>query len=217
LTPPRPKMGGCRAYHVLTLISVVPLGTRRRGGRYGLRFVCCAGTGERPHRFTYVVGHENARVREGGRRRRSSQRPGCNGLDTVQVRQAWCPEPTEHTRTWGRFTKGSLCATSDLMALAGSLHRRAVSNHHAGKRSALKGCAVSRTDGMATSGGRSAGRMTPRRPPPLDPQGRGDKRMVGKRGAAEEGYAVVLQRLSDTAQPGVFASHSPGVAPHTRR
>src|SRR6266581_8357867 len=132
-------MGWCRACRVRTSASVVPSCTRRRGGSYGLLFVCCAGTGELPHRVTYVVGHENASVREGGRRRRSSQRPGCNGLDTVKVRQAWCTGPAEHTRTWGTFTKGSLCATSDLRALAGSLHRRAVSNHHAGKRSALKG------------------------------------------------------------------------------
>src|SRR5215510_16488950 len=43
-------------------------------------------------------------------------------------------------------------------------------------------CAVSRTDGIATRGGRSSGQTTPRRPPNLDPKGRGDKSMVGKRG-----------------------------------
>ena len=85
-----------------------PQGTRRRGGSYGLLYVCCTGTGELPHRFTYVVGHENASVREGGRRWRSSPKLGCNGLDMVKVRQAWCTEPTEQTRTWGPFTRGSL-------------------------------------------------------------------------------------------------------------
>ena len=73
------------------------------------------------------------------------------------------------------------------------------------------------TDGIATRGGRSSGLMTPRRPPNLDPKGRGDKSMVGKRGAAEDVCAVVLQRLSDKAKTGLFASQSPGVEPHTRR
>src|SRR5216684_2924845 len=76
-----------------------------------------------------------------------------------------------------------------------------------------KACAVSRTDGIATRGGRSSGFMTPRRPPNLDPKGRGDKSMVGKRGAAEDVCAVVLQCLSDTAKTGLFASQSPGVEP----
>ncbi len=58
--------------------------------------------------------------------------------------------------------------------------------------------------------------MTPRRTTHLDPKGRGDKSMLGKRGTAEDVYAVVLQRLSDTAKTGLFASHSPGVEPHTR-
>ena len=48
--------------------------------------------------------------------------------------------------------------------------------------------------------------MTPRRPPNLDPKGRGDKSMVGKRGAAEDVCAVVLQRLSDKAKTGLFES-----------
>ena len=67
-----------------------------------------------------------------------------------------------------------------------------------------KVCAVSRTEGIATRGGRSSGHMTPRRPPDLDPKGRGDKRMVGKREAAEDVYAVVLQRLSDMAKTALF-------------
>src|SRR5467141_1241542 len=85
-----------------------------------------------------------------------------------------------------------------------------------GPPDALKGCAVSRTEGIATRGGRSSGSMTPRRTTHLDPKGRGDKSMLGKRGTAEDVYAVVLQRLSDTAKTGLFASHSPGVEPHTR-
>ena len=74
-----------------------------------------------------------------------------------------------------------------------------------------KVCAVSRTDGIATRGGRSSGSMTPRRTTDLDPKGRGDKSMLVKRGTAEDVYAVVLQRLSDRAKTALFASQSPGV------
>ena len=59
--------------------------------------------------------------------------------------------------------------------------------------------------------------MTPRRPPDLDPKGRGDKRMVGKREAVEDGYSVVLQRLSDMAKTTLFEPEYPGVEAHTRR
>ena len=82
---------------------------------------------------------------------------------------------------------------------------------------AAKVCAVSRTDGIATRGGRSSGFMTPRRTTDLDPKGRGDKSMLRKRGTAEDVYAVVLQRLSDKAKTGLFEPQSPGVEPHTRR
>ena len=53
--------------------------------------------------------------------------------------------------------------------------------------------------------------MTPRRPPDLDPKGRGDKRMVGKRGTAEDGYAVAPQRLNDRAKAGLPEPQSPAV------
>ena len=69
-----------------------------------------------------------------------------------------------------------------------------------------KECAVSRTERIATRGGRSSGYKTPRRTTNLDPKGKGDKSMsrllaVGvKRGTAEDVYAVALQRLSDMAK-----------------
>src|SRR4030095_15574253 len=85
-----------------------------------------------------LVGHENASVRAGGRRQRRRQTPRGHDGDRVKVCQAWCPEPTGQTRTWGMFTKGSRGAPRALRALAGALHRRAVSNYQAGKRSALK-------------------------------------------------------------------------------
>jgi hypothetical protein len=59
--------------------------------------------------------------------------------------------------------------------------------------------------------------MTPRRPPNLDPKGRGDKSMVGKRETVEDVYAVVLQRLSDRAKTGLCEPQSPAVEWHTRR
>ncbi len=86
-----------------------------------------------------------------------------------------------------------------------------------GEPYARKGCAVSRTEGIATRGGRSSGHMTPRRPPDLDPKGRGDKRMVGKRGVTEDVYVAVLQRLNDRAKTGLFEPQYPGVEAHTRR
>src|SRR5262249_31081254 len=86
-----------------------------------------------------------------------------------------------------------------------------------GEPDAVKACAVSRTDGIATRGGRSSGLMTPRRTTDLDPKGRGDKSMLIKRETAEDVYAVVLQRLSDKAKTGLCESQSPGVEPHTRR
>jgi len=109
-----------RACQVRTLAGVVPDLPGVEEAATG-RYVSCAGTGELPHRFTYVVGHDNASVREGGRRRRSSQMPRCHDGDRVKVRQAWCTETASETRTWGMFTKGSLCATSDPRAVAGSL------------------------------------------------------------------------------------------------
>ena len=90
-------------------------------------------------------------------------------------------------------------------------------NHVKPQPYAVKACAVSRTDGIATRGGRSSGSMTPRRTTDLDPKGRGDKSMLVKRGTAEDVYAVVLQRLSDRAKTGLFEPQSPGVQPYTRR
>jgi hypothetical protein len=98
---------------------------RRRGGRYGLLSSLTLALGNSSTAYPTLVGHDNASGRAGGRRRRSSQTPRCHDGDRVKVCQAWCPAPPEHTRTWGMFPKGSRCATSDLMAVAGSRHRRA--------------------------------------------------------------------------------------------
>lgn len=85
-----------------------PRSARRRGGRYGLLSSLALERGNSHTARPTPVGHENASVRAGGRRRRSSQTPGGNGPDTVKVRQAWCTETTSQTRTWGKFTMGSL-------------------------------------------------------------------------------------------------------------
>jgi hypothetical protein len=39
------------------------------------------------HRGSHLMGRQNASVRDGGRRQRSSPTPGCNGQDMVKVRQ----------------------------------------------------------------------------------------------------------------------------------
>jgi hypothetical protein len=61
------------------------------------------------------------------------------------------------------------------------------------------------------------GKVTPRRPPDLDPKGRGDKSMVGKRGVAEDGYGAALQRLRDMVRAGLPEPQCPVVELHTRR
>ena len=85
-----------------------PRSTRRRGGRYGSLVSLVLELGNSHTASPTVVGHDNASVRAGGRRRRSSQTPRGNGGDRVKVRQAWCTETASETRTWGMFTKGSL-------------------------------------------------------------------------------------------------------------
>ncbi len=76
---------------------------------------------------------------------------------------------------------------------------------------------MSRTERIATRGGRSSGQMTPRRTTHLDPKGRGDKSMGVKRGTTEDVHGVALQRLSNKAKAGLPEPQSPGVQPHTRR
>jgi len=81
---------------------------------------------------------------------------------------------------------------------------------------AAKVCAMSRTVGIATTGGRSSRQLTPRRTTYLDPKGGRDRSMLLKRGGAEDVYAPALQRLSDRAKaelpepqcPGVECAHS---------
>jgi len=55
-----------------------------------------------------------------------------------------------------------------------------------GKRNTLKGCAVVRTDGIATGSGRRSRPMTSRRTTNLDSKERGDKSMLVKREVSED-------------------------------
>jgi hypothetical protein len=68
------------------------------------------------------------------------------------------------------------------------------------ERSAVKGCAMSRTDGIVTPGDRSSRQMIPRRTTYLTPKGGGDRSMLVKRGVTEDVYGAALQRLSDRAK-----------------
>jgi hypothetical protein len=58
--------------------------------------------------------------------------------------------------------------------------------------------------------------MTPRRPPTLDPKGRGNNSMVGKREMSKDVYGMVPQRLRERVRAGVPERPCPVVAPHTR-
>ena|SRR5215510_12952202 len=79
------------------------------------------------------------------------------------------------------------------------------------ERSAVKVCAVVRTDGIATTGGRRSRQVTPRRTTNLDPKGRGDKSMLVKQEISEGVYGIVLQRLHDKAKGEFPESQCPGV------
>jgi hypothetical protein len=74
-----------------------------------------------------------------------------------------------------------------------------------------RGCAMSRTAGIATPGGRSSRQLTPRRTTYLDPKGGGDRSMLLKRGGAEDVYASAPQRLSDRAKAGLPEPQCPGM------
>src|SRR6266581_1069993 len=76
---------------------------------------------------------------------------------------------------------------------------------------AVKACAMSRTTGIATTGGRSSRQLTPRRTTYLTLKGGGDRSMLLKRGVAEDVYAAALQRLRDRVRAGLPQSQSPGV------
>ena len=76
---------------------------------------------------------------------------------------------------------------------------------------------MGRTERLASGGGQRSRQMTLRRPPNLDPKGRGDKSLVGKREMSEDVYGMVLQRLRDMVKAGLPESQCPVVESHTRR
>ena len=69
------------------LAHVVPDTTRRRAGTYGTLTAPVVELGNSKPVAPTLVGRENASVRAGGRRQRSSQTPRCNGGDRVKVCQ----------------------------------------------------------------------------------------------------------------------------------
>ncbi len=81
----------------------------------------------------------------------------------------------------------------------------------------MKVCAMVRAERIAPRGGQSSRQMTLRRPPYLDPKGRGNKSMVGKREMSEDVYGMVLQRLRDMVRAALPEPQCPAVEPHTRR
>jgi hypothetical protein len=83
---PAPKRdgGGCAG---LPPAHVVPDTARRRVGTYGTLSAPALELGNSKAVLPPSGGRENASVRNGGRRRRSSQTLGCNGWDKVKVRQ----------------------------------------------------------------------------------------------------------------------------------
>lgn len=70
-----------------TPAHVVPYTARRTGGSYGFRQSLPVELGNSDTVLPTPVGRDNASVRDGGRRRRSSQTLCCNGMDRVKVRQ----------------------------------------------------------------------------------------------------------------------------------
>ena len=70
-----------------TPAHVVPDTARRPGGSYGFRPSLPVELGNSDTVVPTRVGRKNASVRDGGRRRRSSQTLCCNGMDRVKVRQ----------------------------------------------------------------------------------------------------------------------------------
>src|SRR5215813_1078207 len=70
---------------------------------------------------------------------------------------------------------------------------------------------MSRTVGIATTGGRSSRQLTPRRTTYLDPKGGRDRSMLLKRGGAEDVYAPAPQRLSDKAKAALPEPQCPGM------
>jgi len=78
--------------------------------------------------------------------------------------------------------KGRLSVPTSLEAIAVGHAGASVSE----EPGAIIPCAVSRTERIATRGGRSSGQKTPRRTTNLDPKGRGNNSMLVKRRTVED-------------------------------
>ena len=84
--PPDPK-GDSGGWAGPPPAHVVPDTARRRAGTYGTLAAPAVELGNSKPGAPTWVGRENASVRAGGRRQRSSQMPRCKGGDRVKVGQ----------------------------------------------------------------------------------------------------------------------------------
>src|SRR5919108_6027503 len=125
---------------------------RRRGGRYGLLSALALELGNSRTALPTSVGCENASTQAGGRRRRSSQMPGCNSPDKAKVRQARGTETALQTRTWGKFTMSSLLSYKRPHGFGRVTVKKSGLKSSAGKA----GCVERRMSGLERGKGREA-------------------------------------------------------------
>src|ERR1700759_4924074 len=84
---PGPKRYDAGCHHFPYDGTLLPMRPAQSRQLRVCRNVICTGTWELRNRLAWKTGSENASVRAGGRGRRSSQTPACNGRDMVKVRQ----------------------------------------------------------------------------------------------------------------------------------
>lgn len=81
----------------------------------------------------------------------------------------------------------------------------------------MRVCVVSRTEELPTKSAKVQGRRLRGDPTHLNPKGRGESSMLGKRGMSEDVYGMVPRHLSNKVKTGLFELESPVVERHTRR
>jgi hypothetical protein len=84
---PEPKWSDVGCHHFLCDGTLLPIRPAQSGQLRVSRHVICTGTWELLSRFAWKQDAKMPACGQGGRRRRSSQRPACNGRDRVKVRQ----------------------------------------------------------------------------------------------------------------------------------
>jgi hypothetical protein len=121
-------------------VRTVPNSLRRKAGSYGALSHISTWNQGTPTPL-YPKGRETASVWNGGRRRRSSQMPGCNGQDTVKVRQG--KRYKMHANGRGKECRWRQVLLLVRLAVSNDQSARAESYRPTGKRSAGKlACSV---------------------------------------------------------------------------